>query len=249
MTRGRARWLLFLRSFLIQGSWNYRTLLGTGVAWALLPVLGRGTNGAGKPPWIPRQAASFNAHPYLTPVALGSLARVEADRADPDHIRRFRDALRGPLGSLGDGFIWGVWRPLCLVASILAGILGAPPLMSILGFLVVYNTVHIALRVWGVGVGLDRGFAVADGLRRLDVPRRTERTARLGVLILGVTSGALFGQVMGLSSSRLPLVLGGVACLGAGFLGGESRKRWGPILLVLFVLAGLMVEGGAWRTD
>jgi mannose/fructose/N-acetylgalactosamine-specific phosphotransferase system component IID len=30
---------MFLRSFTIQGSWNYRTLQGSGFAFALMPVL------------------------------------------------------------------------------------------------------------------------------------------------------------------------------------------------------------------
>ncbi|MGH7464052.1 MAG: PTS system mannose/fructose/sorbose family transporter subunit IID, partial [Longimicrobiales bacterium] len=33
------RWRVFLRSFSIQGSWNYRTLQGSGFAYALMPVL------------------------------------------------------------------------------------------------------------------------------------------------------------------------------------------------------------------
>ena len=58
---------LFLRSFLVQGSWNYRTLIGTGLAWALLPVSTRLN------PDEPRGLAPsdvddpFNSHPCLTP--------------------------------------------------------------------------------------------------------------------------------------------------------------------------------------
>jgi hypothetical protein len=37
--RARGVWHVFLRSFAIQGSWNYRTLQGSGFAFALMPVL------------------------------------------------------------------------------------------------------------------------------------------------------------------------------------------------------------------
>ena len=35
----RARAAMILRSFAVQGSWNYRTLIGAGFAFALLPAL------------------------------------------------------------------------------------------------------------------------------------------------------------------------------------------------------------------
>lgn len=233
------RWRVVFRSLLIQGSWNYRTLLGAGLGWALLPLLPRGP-GHESSDRVARLAAPFNSHPYLAALAIGALVKVESEGADADRIRRFKDALRGPLGSLGDGFVWGVWRPLCLVGALSAGQLGAPPLAVVLGFVVVYNAVNLALRAWGAGVGLELGFGVGEGIRRLDLPAWTERTARAGVLFLGVASGIMLSAGLDLTSPRMLLAVGALACFGAGLLAGESRQRWGPLLLLLIVLAGFV---------
>src|SRR5690606_32454688 len=66
--------------FAIQGSWNYRTLIGTGFAFALLPLLRSRYRGdpARLRESLERHASLFNSHPYLAPVALGAVAQLEA---------------------------------------------------------------------------------------------------------------------------------------------------------------------------
>ncbi len=73
----------FARSFLIQGSWNYRTMLGSGFAFAMLPALRLIFKGdpAGLEASLRRHLEHFNAHPYLSNVALGAVLRLEADGA------------------------------------------------------------------------------------------------------------------------------------------------------------------------
>src|SRR5262245_42922529 len=97
----------FLRSFAIQGSWNYRTLIGCGFAFTLIPVLR--TIYAARPEEyeaaVQRHTALFNSHPYLSPMALGAVAVLEATEA-PAVVDRFKSAVRGSLGSLGDRLIW-----------------------------------------------------------------------------------------------------------------------------------------------
>ena len=75
----------FLRSFTIQGSWNYRTMLGGGFAFAMLPVLrwvsrnDREALARG----LTRHLEHFNAHPYMASLALGATARLELDEGAP----------------------------------------------------------------------------------------------------------------------------------------------------------------------
>jgi len=67
----------FARCFVIQGSWNYHTMLGSGFAFALLPVL---RHLAADPDAleraVDRHLELFNAHPYLSGVAVGAVAIV-----------------------------------------------------------------------------------------------------------------------------------------------------------------------------
>ena len=107
---------MFLRLLAIQGAWNYETFLGNGIAFAMEPALRFLPGGPDGPAFkaaMAREAAYFNAHPYLASLAVGALARAELDREPPARIERFRTALCGPLGSVGDRLVWAAWLPFC----------------------------------------------------------------------------------------------------------------------------------------
>ena len=74
----RAHLSAFLRSFLIQGSWNNRTMIGGGFAFALLPILRRVHRGDPEAfrEALQRHSEHFNAHPYLANLALGAASRM-----------------------------------------------------------------------------------------------------------------------------------------------------------------------------
>ena len=253
---------VFLRSLMIQGSWNYRTLLGTGMAWALLPFgPGGGARAGGKDPlqesrtpspvepesrWIARMAEPFNAHPFLAPVAIGALARLGQEGADPERVRTFRNALRGPLGGLGDQFVWGAWRPFCLLVALGAGVLGAPPWAVITLFLVFWNVVHLSLRFRAAAIGVALGFGVADAIRALALPRSAERIAAPGVLVLGLLCGLILVQgatFAGDISNGSIWVSAAVVAFFGGVAGGAALSRWAPALL--FFLAAAVAWGMA----
>lgn len=230
------RGLLLARSFLIQGSWNYRNLIGTGLAWSVLPVTGS-SDTAEAPPDSPEEA--FNSHPYLSTVAIGALARLVREGADPERVRRFLQALRSPLGSLGDKLFWGTWRPLCVLTAILAFVLGTPPTWVAFGFLVGYNALHLALRVWGLQIGIRAGFGVARVMARARLAERSERMEVLGVLVSGTLLGGLSHMALGLPGRPWFWLLGGAGLLLTGFSGSRALGRWMPGLLLAFVVLGL----------
>lgn len=165
-----------LRSFSIQGSWNYRTMTGPGMAHALAPLLARihADDPAAFREAVQRHSRAFNAHPYLAPVAIGALARLEFEGADADTQTRFRSGLRGPLGVLGDGVAWAGWRPFCASTAAIGFLLGLDALIAAGAFLVVYNLGHLALRIWGLQCGWKSGLSVARALRGVAL-RRLER--------------------------------------------------------------------------
>ena len=161
-------WLsIYLRLLAIQASWNYETLVGTGMGFCTEPALRLLPGGRGGEAYraaLARQSQYFNAHPYLASVAVGALIRAELDGEAPARIERFRTALCGPLGSVGDRLVWAAWLPLCSVLALLLFGLGAPPVWTVGAFLVLYNAGHLALRAWGLRVGLARGLQVAQAL-------------------------------------------------------------------------------------
>ena len=99
---------VYFRLFAVQGSWNYEIMSGTGIGFCVEPVLRLlpgGAHGEAYRAALARQSQYFNCHPYLAGVAVGALARAELDREAPPKIERFRTALCGPLGSIGDRLI------------------------------------------------------------------------------------------------------------------------------------------------
>ena len=193
---------MLLRSFALQGSWNYRTLIGTGFAFALLPALRTlfRADPARLHDAARRHTALFNSHPYLAPIALAVVARLEAEGESPAVIDRFKTAVRGSLGSLGDRLVWAGWRPVCLLAALAALFAGAPWYAALLGFLLLYNAGHLATRIWGYRIGLHEGKHVGERLRhsRLAHAQHALNTAGaflVGLLLPFAAAGAAFAPL------------------------------------------------------
>ena len=242
MTRWREAARLLVRSFFVQGSINERTLIGSGFAWALLPrSRSAGREGTEAEAVVPGPEESFNSHPYLTPLALGAAARARAEGMPPTDLGRFFAALRSPLGSLGDQLVWSTWRPLCLLGALLGLLLGAPPAPVVAGVLLVYNGLHIFLRVWGLRVGLVHGTDVAPALGAARLPARSERLAALGILILGVLAGMAVVHALGSGASGGVWAGAGALLVLAGIRGGAAIRPWARVLVLGLVSAGLLL--------
>ena len=139
-----------------------------------------------------RQSHFFNAHPYLAALAVGAAARAETDGAPPERIERLRAALIGPLGSLGDRLIWAGWLPACAAVALLMVAFGARG-WAVVVFLVLYNVVHVWLRVWGLRRGWRAGIGVAGALASPGLQRSLELVAPVAALLVGAALPALLG--------------------------------------------------------
>ncbi|CAA9341054.1 MAG: hypothetical protein AVDCRST_MAG11-2972 [uncultured Gemmatimonadaceae bacterium] len=158
---------MLLRLLAVQGSWNYENLAGNGIAFCIEPALRLLPGGRGGEAYrtaLAREARFFNAHPYLAAVAVGALARAELDGEPGARIDRFRTALCGPLGSVGDQLVWAGWLPLCSVLALCAYAFGASAGAVLAVFLGLYNAGHLALRAWGLRTGWRGGLRVATAL-------------------------------------------------------------------------------------
>lgn len=228
----------FFRLFAVQGSWNYETMIGNGIGFCMIPLL------RNLPPdryhaALARQARYFNAHPYLAAVAVGSLARGELDGAEPARIERFRTALCGPLGSVGDQLVWAGWLPLCSLIGLTAFALGAGPLAVVCIFLGVYNVGHLALRAWGLRVGLRRGLRVAPALANPVFRQWPAALARISAVLAGLILPLALQRIIG-PGRVLAGAVAVVAVVGAVVLArfGARATGWRAALgvLAIFVL-------------
>lgn len=224
---------MLLRSFTVQGSWNYETLIGTGFAFTLVPALRliHGGDPAALRDSVVRHSGFFNSHPYLATLAAGAVARLEADGVDPAVVEKFKMAVRGSLGSLGDRLIWMAWRPAALLLGICLLLAGAAWWVSVAVFLIVFNSLHLALRAWGLRVGLDNGLGVASVLRESPLQTLATRAADAGAMLAGLAVVLYLGRDTG-DPVRVGVVLVGAA-LGL-LLGARAR-----------IVAGVAV-GATW---
>ena len=230
-TRGRVG--AFTRLFAVQGAWNYETLMGNGIAFCMEPLL-RPLAPERYRAALARNARYFNGHPYLMGVAVGALARAELDGESPERIERFRTALCGPLGSVGDQLVWAGWLPVCSLIALGAFAAGAGALATVALFLIVYNIGHVGLRAWGLRVGLARGMRVAPAL--------ANPVLRQGPALLARTAAVLAGIVLPLALRRVigpGRVLAGavavIAIFGAVLVArfGARAPGWRAALLLL----------------
>lgn len=236
---------MFLRLLAIQGAWNYETLLGNGIGFAVEPALRRlpgGTDGPAYRAALARQSTYFNAHPYMAAVAVGALARAELDGEPPARIERFRLALCGPLGSCGDRLVWAAWLPLCSMLALAVWGLGGGPLAVVATFLGLYNVGHLALRAWGLQVGLTRGLHVAGALGAAWLRRGPQLLGQVALAIAGVALPLALGRATGDGRGDVLLLLLAAVLIGA-FLLVRVQGRWEgwrlalPILLLLVLFS------------
>jgi PTS system mannose-specific IID component len=237
----RVRAAVLLRSLLVQAAWNYRTMMGTGMAFALVPVLRHvHDDRAAFDQAVARHASLFNAHPYLASFAIGALARLEAEGADHDTIERFRAALRGPLGAMGDRLVWAAWLPMCALLGIVATYAGSP-VLGIAVFLGVYNLGQLTLRAWGFEVGWSAGTDLGRRLRELRLTRETRRIEAAVCMLVGVVSGTLIVAVEAASPSVVPAFAGALALL-AGYAAGT--RAWRPTAWFVTLGVGALALAG-----
>jgi len=236
----------FARSFLIQGAWNYHTMLGAGFAFSLLPGLRRvyAEDADGLEAAVGRHLEHFNAHPYLSGIALGAVLRLEDEGVDQETVRRFKVAVRGPLGSLGDRLVWATWLPLVAMASLVLYWLGAGWVWVTVFFLTVYNAGHLGLRAWGLRVGLEAGRDVADRLASARIGERAARMQPFGALLAGALVAVLLAGPLAVGGGRGVWIGLGAAAFIAGLGGGH--RIWRPaavgtvVAVVLISLLGVL---------
>jgi PTS system mannose-specific IID component len=85
----RVKVAMYFRLLAMQGSWNYETLNGTGIGFAMEPALRYLPGGIDGPAYraaLARESRYFNAHPYLAGVAVGARTRAELDGVYPLRI-------------------------------------------------------------------------------------------------------------------------------------------------------------------
>lgn len=243
-----------LRSFFIQASWNYERMLGLGWAFALMPILHRlKVHGEARKAFLRRHLGFFNATPFVSSFALGTVAKLEEEASEQrpnderrpsarsenrtDHIERIKVALSGPLSSVGDRLFWHGFRPMAALLGVASMVLWGG--WGVLVFLVAFNLPHLVFRFYGVVQGHRLGLEIAREFSRPLYERVIRWTERVGAFGLGLLIGIKsFGDPPNHWTTPTILFLS----MGLGFL--LLRRGISPALpFVLVLIAGI---GAIW---
>jgi PTS system mannose-specific IID component len=182
-------------------------------------------------------------------VAVGSLARAELDGVPGNRIERFRTALCGPLGSVGDRLIWAGWLPVCSLLALTGFGLGARPAIVLAIFLGIYNAGHLALRAWAIHTGWTHGMKVAHALGGRLFQSGPTYLARLGAVLAGIALPVALAQVIGTNTAPAAIAWVLVAALaGSAWLARMHGRVEGwrvalGIMIALVVFATVVRHG------
>ncbi len=233
----------WVRTLLVQASWNYDRMLGVGTAYASLPLL-RGLPEERYKGAIERATQFFNAHPYMVGFEVGAVARAEHDGLPAEQIRRMRHALVGPLGSMGDRLIWAGALPTAAGVGLTMTAL-VSPVAGALSFLVLYNLVHFAVRAWSLRAGWNSGPGVARALTAPGVQKGLKVMGPLAALSVGIALPIVADWLAADFQANTRLSVGLVAGLGV------VLSRWlvpslGGLRFGLLVAAFGLLVGWLW---
>jgi PTS system mannose-specific IID component len=199
-----SRWILlqvFLRSFLIQSTWNFERGLNYGFAFALAPILRKLYLKADQPRCFQRHLEYFNTQPYMASFILGAVARMEMEKAKvplaewrqkAEEINALKVGMMGPVAALGDSLFWATYRPFCgLLAAGLAfaGVFSVgryAAMTTVVFFLVLFNAGHLGVRSLAFVQGWTRGDQVVLSLRKYGFQEATQGLRTTAAMILGV---------------------------------------------------------------
>ncbi len=194
---------IFFRSFFIQAGYNIKSMLSIGFAYSIEP-LGKilfGNDRKKRLSFLRRQLNFFNSHPYFASYALGAFTRLEKENKNKpeeiDKIERLRNAIVGPLGSLGDQVFWATIKPAVLLLGTLAIFLSPNNFWRItllLLCLILYNVPHFFIRWRGMLQGFDEGLMVCRILKTENFKKLKRAYSAIGLVCISILSGYILSQ-------------------------------------------------------
>lgn len=138
---------------------------------------------------LKRHNTFFNVTPAFCGPVIGITSALEQAKAqgedvDEKTINSVKIGLMGPLCGVGDPIMWGTLRPILAALGATLALQGSwlGPVL----FFVTFNVVRLALKWYGLQLGLNRGLALVQDLSGNFLQKLTEGATVLGLFIMGV---------------------------------------------------------------
>ncbi|MBJ8101976.1 PTS system mannose/fructose/sorbose family transporter subunit IID [Bacillus cereus] len=183
------------RSLLLQASFNYERMQAAGWLYSILPGLKKiHKNKHDLSESMKSHMEFFNTHPFLVNIIMGIVLAMEEKKQNRNMIRSIRVAMMGPLGGIGDALFWLTLLPICVGIGASLGQDGNP--MGAVVFLLIFNTVHFALRFGLMHYGYSAGTNAISSLKE-----NTKKVAHAASIVGVTVVGALIASFVKLESS------------------------------------------------
>jgi PTS system mannose-specific IID component len=241
---------VFWRCLFLQAAWNRKGMQNLGFAYAIAPALrSLYPEQERREEALRRHLCFFNCHPYMAAAIVGGAIhheeKVAAGQEPSDGPLDYKATLQGPLAAVGDGFFWTALRPFFGAVAALGALLVGWP--AVVVALLVYNAIHVALRVRLFLAGYRAGDQVVGEIARLSLPRLASRLRAAGAALCGLAVA-----VVALRAAAVDTGSAAVAALAAaaGYLALDRGVRllpaaYGAVLLAVgAAVAAARLAGG-----
>lgn len=180
---------VFVRSFCIQGTWNFERMQNLGFCYAILPALKNiYRREEDLKEAVKRHLEFFNTHPYMASPIIGAAVCMEEEISNGvlkgDDVKTMKTGVMGSYGAIGDSFFWGALKPFSALAAVSAAFFGTAVAPFL--FLLIYNVLHLSMRFFGLYRGYREGIHVFDKLKDLNFTGATKRLRTLTILAAGL---------------------------------------------------------------
>ena len=235
---------IFFRSLFIHSSLNYPGMQNLGFCYAVVPVLRQlGLQGPQKAAFLKRHLQLFNSHPYLSGAIIASVVREEIRTGgrEGEPTVRLKNTFMAPYAAMGDPLFSGALKPFCSVVSVLLAFMGF--LFTPLVYLLLFNPVHLWIRIKTFWEGYREGNAAFMYISTLNLPRLTGRIRLIGFVAAGFLAAFIlfsFGREwetgipgrLALSAAGLLFILGCYGLIKAGI--SQTVLLYSSAALILF---------------
>jgi PTS system mannose-specific IID component len=240
---------VFWRCLFLQAAWNRRGMQNLGFAYAIDPALrALYPDPARRQEALRRHFGFFNCHPYTAAAIVGGAIhheeRVASGEEPPRAPLTYKETLQGPLAAVGDGFFWTALRPFFGTLAALGTLAFGWP--AVVAALLVYNAIHLVLRIRLFRMGHLHGDAIVLDVARLHLPQLAERLRLAAAALAGLCAAVLL--VRGAAQVTLPVAVAGFAAAGLGALALAMGVRLFPALYAAILLgAGAALVANRWH--
>lgn len=180
---------VWLRSFFLQGSWNYERMQNGGWAFSMIPAIKKlYKTKEERADALKRHLEFFNTHPYVASPIIGVTLALEEERAngaqiDDITIQGVKVGMMGPLAGIGDPVFWFTVKPI--LGALAASLAISGNILGPIIYFLAWNIIRMGFMWYTQEFGYKAGSRITEDLSGGILQDITKGASILGMFILG----------------------------------------------------------------